>query len=194
MKKRPVLFLILLLLAWSTSRSQGLTRVGGGPYQATEVVAAEGLAKPLLYSNQVQWLYALPTTDLKITEILKDSLAGKITANAELILYAQSGVLRKVAGSITYKIQVEVKEEKYRYAFTDFLYHYYSQNRNYQMVKNGKTKFLEDPKAPGWQKLWNSHHKTITSGIESQIAALKTKMVEVPKTQTPKAEEKKIDW
>ena len=158
-----------------------------------EVVPVEGFPKLALHSNGVRWFKSLPAGDVKLNTLVKDSVEGKVSAHVELMVHAQSGILRKVAGSVSYRISVETKDEKYRYCFKDFVYHYYAQNRNYQMVKTGKTKPLEETQAQGWQKLWTQHRKTVFALVASQINELKVTIVETPKSANEK-EEKKVDW
>ena len=190
---KPLSVFIILLLAVSHGHAQFLPLNGSGRCEMADVVPAEGFSKLALYNNEVQWFKALPRSDGKVNTIVKDSVEGKVSANFEFLVYAQSGILRKVAGSISYRIIAETKDGKYRYSFTDFVYHYYAQNRNYQMVKTGKTKPLEEAKAPGWQKLWTQHRKTVFALVSNQINEVKVKIVETPKSLSEK-DEKKVDW
>jgi hypothetical protein len=161
--------------------------------ELADVIPAEGFSKIVLYNNEVRWFKGLLRNDAKLNTVVQDSIEGKISANFEFLVYAQSGILRKVAGAISYRISVGTKDGKYRYSFTDFVYHYYAQNRNYQMVKTGNTKLLEETQASGWQKLWTDHRKTVFATVSNQISELKVKMVET-KSVSDKAEEKKVDW
>ena len=184
---------VVFLLAVFDGRAQSLPLNGSGKCEMSEVVSTEGFSRLQLYSNEVQWFKGLPRSDVKLTALLKDSLEGRVSASVELLVYSQSGILRKLAGAITYRISVETKEGKYRYSFTDFVYHYYAQNRNYQIVKTGKTKPLEETHAKGWQKLWTQHRKTVFTLVNHQLNELKAKIVEPPKSVIAK-EEKKVDW
>jgi hypothetical protein len=61
------------------------------------------------------------------------------------------------------------------------------------MVKTGNTKPLEETKAPGWQKLWTEHRRTVFALVNNQVSGLKVKMVETSKPLAEK-DEKKVDW
>ena len=192
--RHPIVILsMLFLLTAQLGRAQFLPLNGSGKSGVTEVVTVEGFPKAILYTHEVKWLKGMTGVEGKLSSVAKDSLAGSISGNFEFPVYAQSGILRKMAGAISYHFTVETKDEKYRYAFTDFLFHYYVQDRNYKMVKTGKTKFLEDPKAAGWQKLWTDHRKTASTRVKHQIDELKLRMVETYK-EVAKAEEKKVEW
>ena len=127
-----------------------------------------------------------------IKTIAKDSLEGNYSGDASFMVYAQSGVLQKVSGKITYRYQLSVKDNKYRYVFDDFVFHYYHQDRNYKMVESGKTRSLNDAKAAGWQKLWDQHRQTTKTKMAAAIAELHATLTFKPKKE--KAKEKKVEW
>jgi hypothetical protein len=59
-------------------------------------------------------------------------------------------------------------------------------DRTYKMVPTGKTKPLEDLKAPGWQNTWEGHREAAGKAANNLAAGLKASM----KNKTP--EEEKI--
>jgi len=184
---------VIFLLVFGVASAQYLPVNGSGKCEIAEVVLAEGFPKTILYFNEVQWFKVLAGSDVKLSSFQNDSIEGKTKGNIEFLVYSQSGILRKVAGAIRYHVSVEVKDGKYRYTFTDFIFDYYKQDRNYHMVKTGKTKPLEETEAAGWQKLWTQHRKTVFSLVNQQLAALKTRIIETPDTNNKPAE-KKVDW
>ncbi len=189
-------FLLVLasLLVYGTAHSQFLPANANGKCEITEVVIAEGFSKSNLYGNELKWLNGLTREEGKLSSLVRDSIAGRISGTYEFLVYTQSGVLRKVAGAISYYFTVETKDGKYRYSFTDFVFYYYAQNRNYKIVKTGNTKPLEEKKAIGWQKLWTEHRMTVFTRVTKQIDALKLKIIETSKEVNEKMREKKVDW
>jgi hypothetical protein len=187
-------FGIIFLLFFNQGHAQFLPVNESGKCELSEVVLAEGLPKTILNGNTLQWFMALDDSDGKLSPIQQDSLEGRTAGDYEFLVYSQSGILRKIAGAIRYHLSVEIKDGKYRYTFTDFIFYYYKQDRNYQMVKTGKTKPLEETEAAGWQKIWTQHRRTVYSLVNNQIAELKTKMIEIPNTSKNKPAEKKVDW
>lgn len=162
-----------------------------------QVVKADSAKKDFLYHNALRWYYSLRNPDLQMALSLLDSVKGKIEAKNEYSVYSQTGVLRKLSGKITYNSSVEVKDKLYRYTFSDFVFHYYKQDRTYKIVETGKTKDLEDLKASGWQKLWDQHRITIFKKITSDIIQLKTIIVEIPvdpKKQKELEKKKEVKW
>lgn len=189
-------FYILLFSLFSslTGHGQYLPVNEKGKCELAEVVLADGFSKGTLFSNGLSWVKGLTKTEGKLTNVVKDSIGGSISGNYEFIVYAQSGILRKTNGAISYHFSLETKDGKYRYSFTQFEYHYYKQDRNYKMVRTGRIKPLEEIDASGWQKLWTDHRRTVFVLVTNQVAELKTKIVEVPNTANNKNPEKKVDW
>jgi hypothetical protein len=169
------------------------------PDEATEkvafsdVVVADSLAMDLLYQNAVKWMASLKNCDEKFELKLKDSIDGKLYGQSTFFVYSQSGILKKISGTITYRLSIEVKDRKYRYHFSDYVFHYYKQDRNYNMVPTGKTKSLEELNAAGWQKLWTSHRSFNRSKMLENIKQLELKMAEDPK-KTQKLIARKVEW
>ncbi len=194
MNKHLTSILLFLLFAQLSVFGQTFPLNDAGKITFYEVVKADSLKKDFLYHNAVKWLNSLKGFDEIITESL-DSIHGKITAQNEVTVYSQTGVLKKISGKMTYQTTIEVKDNLYRYSFSGFIFHYYKQDRNYKMVAAGKTKNLEDAKASGWQKLWDKHRAKMYEKIEQDIAQLKIKIVEVPVDAAKEiAKKKEVKW
>lgn len=140
------------------------------------VVPADTLRAGLLYTHAKAWLhrrgYALATAD---------SAAGRLVATNAFAVYDRGYVSKKLHGKVQYQLTVDVKDGRYRQQFTDFVFAYYHEDRNYRFVPTGKTKPLDEPAAPGWQKLWDDHRQGTRQAVEGFAAELKTAMLAVPK-------------
>ncbi|SRR5258708_4126281 len=156
------------------------------------VVIADSLLKQFLFSNAKNWIKLLNHHDERTSITLEDSISGRVLGKSLFFVYSQTGILKKVSGAISYNLSIEVKDNKYRYRFSDFVFHYFKQDRYYNMVETGKTKPLEDTEASGWQKLWAQHKSTTYLKIHDQINAMKIKMVEKQRIATEKKVE--IEW
>ena len=195
MVKHFIFSIALLTLIAYTGIAQILPMDTTGKVTYYEIVEAPTFTKGALYQNALTWVEALKGIENKVVIETADVLAGKIIANNEFPLYSQTGVLKKLSGKITYQMTIEVKDNLYRYRFTNFLFHYYKQDRTYKIVATGKTKKLEDPKASGWQKLWNKHRAQTATKIQTDLTELKIQMVYIPVSPTKEAEKKKeIKW
>jgi hypothetical protein len=159
-----------------------------------EVIKAEDFKKGILYENAKNWL---TENSFHIESTPEDSIAGKIVASQSFYVYARGYISKKIHGKITYKTSIEVKDNRYRYSFSDFTFFYYKEDRNYQMVPTGKEKPIEESKASGWQSLWEQHKKNTQVHITRQIQDLKSSMIELPKPKTDTVISKKLhteDW
>lgn len=93
-------------------------------------------------------------------------------------------------GRLTYDVQVEVKENRYRYVITGFVFHEYERNRygRHEEKRNGQMaleRLLVNP-----DKQWEDHKQTILKKIESEVAILKSKIVAVPVEEEQKSKVK----
>lgn len=157
------------------------------------VVVADSLQKQLLFQNAMKWIKTLGQYDEKFALKLKDSIDGKLYGQSSFFVYAQTGILKKISGVISYHLSIEVKDNKYRYQFYNFTFHYYKMDRYYNMVETGKTKPLEESNAAGWQKLWASHRAFTMNKMKENSKLLELKMAEDPK-KTQKLIAKKVEW
>jgi Domain of unknown function (DUF4468) with TBP-like fold len=158
-----------------------------------EVVELDSIEKETGFRNALKWMKYLPEEHVELTK--KDSVEGSLAGHSSFLVYTQTGILKKVSGRISYSVSIDVKDNKYRYRFTDFVFHYYALDRNYKIEENGKTKKLEDPKAAGWQQLWTKHRVYTSKKLDENIDLLKRIMKEKPIViSNEKAITKKIEW
>lgn len=188
------ILLLLLSSGFHTKSEAQKTSPAPAQIEFSNVVVADSLTKITLFHNAVNWISSLKEKEEKVVLTESDSLAGKVSGESSFFVYAQSGILKKVSGLITYKLSVEVKDNKYRYQLNDFVFHYYKQDRNYNMVETGKTKPLEELKATGWQKLWTQHRATVAAKMKINTQQLEIKMIEKPKKITAEKKVKKVEW
>ena len=161
----------------------------------SNVVVADSLSKQFLFSNALRWIGTLKDNDEKTTLSQNDSILGKVEAESSYLVYTQqAGILKKLSGRVSYKISIEVKDNKYRYHFSDFVFHYYKQDRFYNMVETGKIKSLNERSASGWQKLWDSHRSTTQNKMKEYCKQLEIKMIEKPEIPSEKVIAKKVEW
>lgn len=83
-------------------------------------------------------------------------------------------------GELTYNVQIELKEDRYRYVITDLTFHEYDRNRygRFEEKRNGQQAIeplLNDP-----DKVWEKHKQTILEKMESEVYKLKRDIETVP--------------
>jgi hypothetical protein len=194
---KTALIFALTFITHSFVQSQGLPFNNSGKIEMTEVVQLDSINKKfLLYQNAMVWLSSFPSDETKITKQEKDEATGSIKCEFQFPVYTQTnvGVLKKINGMITYSFNLDVKDHKYRYSFTNFIYHYYKQDRNYKYVDTGKKKNLEDMKASGWQKLWDKHRLLTAKKIEKDINSLKATLLTIPSEAIKTEPKKEVKW
>lgn len=181
MIKLCVVLILLTIIVQIGNCQPSPLEVGAKRLEFSDVVVADSLSKQLLFQNAETYVQLLKSNDEIFELKLKDSIDGKLFWQSKFLVYSQTGILRKMSGVITYLLSIEVKENKYRYRFSDFIFHYYKQDRYFKMIDTGKTKNLEDSQAPGWQKLWIQHKSLVLLKTQNQIKNLKMVMMEKQK-------------
>lgn len=164
------------------------------PFEFVDVAVADSIDKEGLFQNAKKWVQLLEQNNEKIFQLQLDSISGKITGMSTFYVFSQTGILKKISGKVGYNFSLEVKDKKYRYTFNDFVFHYFKQDRYYNMVETGKTKLLEELEAKGWQKLWTAHRKSVTVKMNDNIKMLEIQMKENPKKVEKLVASKKIEW
>jgi len=191
MLKFCVVCCVMVIQRLASAQVPVLSKTDGVEFAA--VIIADSLGRSILFKNAQNWVRHLYQRDESVVITLEDSIGGKVLAGSSFFVYAQTGILKKISGKITYDISLEVKDNKYRYHFDDFLFHYYRQDRYYNMVETGKVKRLEDTTASGWQKLWATHKAFVRVKLRENIKSLKLKMAEREHKEEHE-DSKKIEW
>jgi hypothetical protein len=171
--KRIIVTLFLTCLIFSLCFAQS-------EFKFSEVVKADSVKSETLASKAKAWLIAK-----KFSEI-DTSATSTLKGNSWYKVYQKGAVSKQIHGTITYNLVLEIKDNKYRYTFDDFVFHYHKPGRNQVMVPTGKTKPLTDEKAEGWQKTWEKHKSYTKQQIKILIADLKDSMVTPTKSETKK--------
>lgn len=182
------LILYSFLFASFFAKAQGTLPLDEQGKVAFSEIVVSSMKKETLFTNAKSWL-----TDQGFTLEKQDTIAGTLTASNEAPLYDKGYISKKIHGKVKYQVTIDVKDNKYRYNFTDFTFIYYKENRNYRMVPSGKAKPMEEPKAEGWQNLWNAHKRTTKALIENKVSQLKMAMLILPKSTTPVATQPQKD-
>lgn len=189
MRKLIYLLALGLLLAGRAAHAQALPTDAQGRVAFAEVVLADSLPAGRLYTLAKGWLrhrgYQLAVAD---------SAAGRLVATHAFGVYDRGYATKKMHGKMQYQLTVEVKKGRYRQQFTDFVFAYYAEDRTYHLAPTGKTKPLEDPTAPGWASLWQSHRAATRQTVDGLAAELKTALLARPKPLAGPPPRPAADW
>lgn len=160
----------------------------------SNIVIVDSVPTTQLYKNAESWM----SKNFKSATNYQTQfnlLEGFVKFSNSIMVYTKGMVSKEIHGRITYDVNVEIKEHKYRYSFTNFVFEYYKQNRQYKYEPTSRLKPLEKPKYPGWQPVWNKHKIGINNLVLQHIASLKNDMSQTSLTvEEKKAVKKKIEW
>lgn len=156
-------------------------------FTLTEVIKVDSLNRFELYKKAGKWI-----ENQKFEVIEEDPIEGKFIARNKIIVYTDKSVLAKPNGDFHHDVLIEIKDGKYRYSFTNFVYRQYKLDRNLKYVPVKGKKPIEDTKAPGWSKQWSKNKLQVNNQVNEYIHSLKEAMKYVhPKpviTEKPKDE------
>lgn len=178
---------LLLSFFVESIQAQILPLAENGKVTFTEIVKLDSTySATLLMNNANRWVKLLRNEDKKPMSIKSDS--NSIKGSNNYLVYVETfkiGVLKKTSGHISYDFLIEIKQGRYKYTFTNFVFHYYDTNRlnsyDYLTPKpNGKTKKLEEKNAGGWIGTWRAHKVTTRDKMEEYTTNLKKMMAEDP--------------
>jgi len=187
------LTIVYLAVVGQTNQPLPLNELGQITY--SEVVQVEEAGKELLLANTFNYLLSLVDNHKKLKKgpyINEDStevyLPLTYTVYRDFPVHSPHGLIK-------YEFTVEVKDGRYRYMATNFVFHYLERNRYGRFVEvKGKSKPLEEPFYKGSQKLWDRHKQQTGEKIRTLAERLHADMflpLEGPKEEIVKINE---DW
>jgi hypothetical protein len=192
---KTLLLFLTLIPAIRLYAQPGSPAVQSAPdFSFSEVIIEDSLNAAALYSFLHHWLDA---HKYSIVPQGTDSLAGRLQAHHGFPVYARGYLTKRIHGKITYTTTLEVKDGKYCYTFSDFVFAYYKEDRTHKMIPSGKTKALREMQAPGWQALWEEHKQTAAAVAQQTIADLKKYVdtaIEARKAVATTNPARKADW
>jgi len=160
------LFFLFLIVIQSQAQNNPIEK-STNKIAVIETVSTEQWDSVEIYNRIKGWMIE------KKLSILEDSINKSLLSKNSFFVYNKGPFSKTLHGKIHYSLLIEIKNKRYRYTISNFVFHYYKQNRNYAFVPTGKTKPLEEKSAPGWGKLWEDHKKNMQTEIQKLIADLK---------------------
>jgi len=128
MKNILIALVCVLFVKSASAQTDSLAFDENDKYIYYQTVAQEGLSADTLYSRGLYFFKsAYPKNKLKLSTA--DKAQGVLVGNSGFLVSKKSFVTTHEDGEITYTLRVEVKDNKYRYWFTDFVYVPYQRNR-----------------------------------------------------------------
>jgi hypothetical protein len=183
--------ILLLLLSTSLYAQVDLPKDSNGKITYEEIVKADSISQTVLLKNAKAWI----ARNFAQTEKSIRSDSNSVKAKGVFLVYVKGAISKEIHGAIRYNVSIEVKDNKYKYRFSEFVFEYYKINRNYQYLPTGQEKPLEEEKFEGWEKPWENHKKETNSRISNLIQSLKAEMIKKEKIEQKKDPlGKKEEW
>ena len=186
------LSLFLLLFQFSIAQDDILPKSEDGYYTFYEVVDAYSIDSTQLLHNAESFLKGYINKKQKKT-LTVDKQSGSVQAKSSFRVFKKGTLGKNVDGAVEYSISIDVKDQKYRYIITDFIFQEYEKDRYGKFVPiKGKIKNLEEPvsKLNEWQ--WDAHKRTVKEKTDELINSLKIEMLKT--NQSKKKVKVKKDW
>jgi hypothetical protein len=185
------IFLLFILLSTYSIAQDNLPRDENGKIVFEEIVKVDSMPASLLLKNAKAWVLKSYVQSEKSIKFDSNSASAK----GLFLVYTKGGISKEIHGAIRYNVTIKVKNNKYQYRFSDFVFEYYKINRNYQYVPTGQEKPLEVEKFPGWDPAWKNHKRETYSRINNHIQSLKSDMGKRSKIEQKKENiGKKEEW
>ncbi|MCK5210813.1 MAG: DUF4468 domain-containing protein, partial [Cyclobacteriaceae bacterium] len=149
-----------------------------GKYTITEVVELHGIDKDKLFLNGQKFMKKVKVLNSKkkYYKIEKDNYT--ITNKGSFYVYRIGSVKKGIGGAVEYDINLEIKDGKYRYTITNFIFNEYQRNRygKYEPVK-GKFIPLEMEVSSINKKEWEKHKQVVFEKSLELIQNLYSEMI-----------------
>lgn len=128
MKNLIIAFACILLAKTASAQTDSLAFDENNKYIYYQTVELAGLNKDTLYTRALYFIKKSVTGNkLKLSKA--DEAQGVLTGKGSFMVTKKTLVLTGVGGEIDYTLRVEVKDAKYRYWFTDFVFIPYQRDR-----------------------------------------------------------------
>ncbi len=167
---------------------------GTGNFIFTEVVEVPGLSKEVLYRNGELFLKQVKILNSRKKNLQKNDDDFIISNKGSFYVYRIGSVKKAIDGAVEYSITLEMKDGKYRYTITNFLYNEFKKNRygKSEPIK-GKYLPLELEVSSLNSKQWEKHREVVYLKTQDLILNLYGEMI-YSKSKNSKKVKKLDNW
>lgn len=159
MKKLVFSIACALLVQTAWAQKDVLQFDENNKYVCYQVIEKPGMSMDSLYTRGLQFAgYFAP----KRTE--KTKVPGSVTLKDNFVIYGSALLSKKEAGEVSYKLNIDTKDGKYRYNFGEFVFKPYKINRYGNMATQPG---VEIP----LEKMWSKYSVKDTDAYLDQIGA-----------------------
>ena len=156
------LFLTFLLIQNAFAQKAVFPTDENGKYTFIEIVDLPEMKSERLFRNGQAFMDKIEFMDSKENFLAVDENNNSIQTKGRFSVHNYGSIKKHIDGIVSYSILLEIKDGKYRYTITDFVFNPYERNRYGKFVPvNGKTTPLEVAPSKLNQKNWNQYRSEV---------------------------------
>lgn len=166
-----------------------------GKYTFYEVVEMPGMRQDDLFKNGESFLKKVKVLKARKKYLKFNREDFTITNKGSFYVYQYGAINKAIAGAVEYDISLEVKDGKYRYTITNFIFNEFQRNRygKYEPV-NGKNTPLEMEVSGMNKKGWEKHRQVVYDKSQELIQNLQSEMIYSEESKKTKKVKKDENW
>ena len=191
---RLTIFLFATIFSNATAQETPFPINDIGKYELSEVVDLHGIDKEKLFQNGQKFMKTVKVLHSKKKFYSEEKENFTISNRGSFYVYRLGSVKKGIGGAVEYDLTLEIKDGKYRYTLTNYLFNEYQKNRygKYQPLK-GKYTPLEAEVSSLNKKEWEKQRQVVYDKSQELIQNLYSEMLYVPKEKNKKTK-KGDDW
>jgi len=165
-----------------------------GKYELSEVVEMSGMDKEKLYENGQKFMKKVKVLNSKTKLYSEDKSNYSLKNRGSFYVYRTGSMKKGIDGAVEYDLTIDIKDSKYRYTLTNFVFNEYKKNRyaKYEPIK-GKYTPLEMQVSSINSKEWEKQRQVVYDKSQELIQNLYSDMLHVEEGKKKK-KKKDDNW
>jgi len=165
-----------------------------GKYEFSEVVELSGLDKEKLFINGQKFMKKVKVLNSKKKFYSEEKENYTLKNRGSFYVYRLGSVKKGIGGAVEYDLKLEIKDGKYRYILTNYIFNEYQKNRygKYEPVK-GKYTPLETEVSSLNRKEWDKQRQVVYDKSQELIQNLYGEMIYAEEKKSKK-DKKDVNW
>ncbi len=156
-----------------------------GKISYVEIVEAPAVSESQLFQNAKEFAGQLSVRDSRKKFLVVDEDSLSVSSRGSYSVKNMLTIGKRIDGVVSFNVNIQVREGRYRYIINDFIFQEYAKNRygKFMPVK-GKTRPLESGITGPNKKQWEAYQNSTDERIQELILALKGNMMLLGKGQS----------
>ena len=163
-------------------------------YNFSEVIQTPGINAIKLFENGKTFMLQIVKLNSKSDYLIQDSLNWNISNKGSFGVHNYGSLKKHIDGEVSYDILLRIKDEKYQYTITNFIYTPYERDRYGQFVPvKGKNIPFEKVPPKLNNKNWINYREEVDTKTKDLILSLNAAMLNDNSKESEKTK-KSINW